>query len=33
MGFGLPPSPDEQFVVYGQLDQTGSDLIRVENFQ
>jgi hypothetical protein len=33
IGWGLSVAPDEQYVLYDQIDQTGSDLMLVENFR
>src|SRR5205085_11957887 len=33
MSNGLSVSPDERWLLYSQLDQTGSDLMLVENFR
>jgi hypothetical protein len=32
-GLGLTVSPDEQWLLYTQMDQGGSDLMLVENFR
>jgi hypothetical protein len=32
IGLGLSLSPDQRFLVFAQSDQTGSDLMLIENF-
>ena len=31
-GLSLSVSPDQRFIMYGQTDQSGSDLMLIENF-
>jgi hypothetical protein len=33
IGLGLSVSPDQRFLVFAQRDQTGSDLMLIENFE
>ena len=32
IGLGLSLSPDQRFLIFAQRDQTGSDLMLIENF-